>query len=289
MEFIHKEFLRSAFLGLIVADALGVPYEFMSRDTFKCTGMSSGGAHNQPRGTWSDDTSMAIATLDSFIECDKIDYHDIMRRFVAWTRGKEYCPHGEMFDIGGATSSAISKFMFGTEPLLCGGTGERSNGNGSLMRILPLAFIEHSEQEIFDLSALTHAHPISKEGCRIYIELIKKLFSGEKKENAVASLSIRHEAYERIPTISTLSRNEIKSTGYVVDSLEAAIWCFLTTDNYRDCVITAVELGDDTDTVAEICGALAGLYYGESQIPIQWINALARKRYIISLINKALK
>lgn len=288
MEFINKEFLKPAFLGLIVADALGVPFEFMSRDTFKCVGMTSGGAHNQPKGTWSDDSSMAIATLDSFIECDKIDYYDIMKRFVSWTREEKYCPHGEMFDIGGATSSAISRFEYGTEPLLCGGKDEYSNGNGSLMRILPLAFVEHTEDDIFNLSALTHAHPISKEGCRIYLELIEKLFNGESKEKAVASLTVRHPVYKRIPVISSFTRDEIKSTGYVVDSLEAAIWCFLTTDSYRDCVITAVELGEDTDTVAEISGALAGIYYKESQIPKEWIDALVKKDYILSLIDKAI-
>ena len=289
IKFTNKEHFASAMWGLITADALGVPYEFRNRDTFKVKGMVGYGTHHQPAGYWSDDSSMMLATLCSFIEKDRIDHDDIMSRFAAWRDKGEYTPAGVCFDIGIAVNKALSRYRDGYKPLECGGRGNYDNGNGSLMRILPAAFITHTEQDIIELSAITHANEISTTGCRLYIKLAEYLMQGMSKTEALNSLKDCSGVYERLPHIHTLPRTEISSSGYILHSLEAAVWCLMNTESYRDCVITAVELGDDTDTVAAIAGGLAGIYYGiggKNGIPEEWINALAKREWIEELINK---
>lgn len=283
--------LYDGIMGLAVADALGVPFEFKARDTFRVTGMVGYGTHRQPAGTWSDDTSMTLATLASLAEKGKIDLKDMMERFCAWIYEGAYTAHGEVFDFGGTTIRAIEAYKKHGNVRKCGGTSTHSNGNGSLMRILPLAFVPHTSLDICDVSALTHAHGISVLSCRYYLKVAKKLLEGADKREAVKSLDYDCEGeFIRVPIIDCYKREQIKSTGYVLDTLEAALWCLLTTENYRDCVITAVELGDDTDTVAAVAGGLAGIYYGsggENGIPEEWIAALAKKEYIAELCEKA--
>ncbi len=290
MRFKNTEHLKSAMLGLIVADALGVPYEFKKRDTFEVKGMTGNGTHNQPAGTWSDDSSMALATLDSFIKCEKIDFDDVMERFVSWFDGGEYCPYGVCFDVGHTTLTAIGKYKNGYSAIRCGGRGFRDNGNGSLMRILPIAFVEHAVQDIFDLSSLTHAHEISLMSCRLYVQLAENLMNGMSKEEAITHLTCCIDECENIPKMKHYPRESIKSSGYVIDSFEAAVWSFVNSESYSDCVIRAVELGEDTDTVAAIAGGLAGVYYGiggEKGIPEEWIDTLARKDWIMEMLDKA--
>ena len=291
MHFIHQQYLKPAILGLVVGDALGVPFEFKRRDTFACPDMVGYGTHNQPAGTWSDDSSMVLATLTSFLECGNMDFRDIMQRFCDWLQKGEYCPHGVCFDAGGTTVSAISRYMLsGEDPTACGGKDYFDNGNGSLMRILPIVFVEHSLEDIYDLSRLTHAHEISLTCCELYLRLAENLMRGMPKEEAVQRLAKCEGACKRIAYIGDLDRSLIKSSGYVVDTLEAAVWCFLRTDSYRDCVTTAVELGEDTDTVAAVAGGLAGLYYGiggQRGIPEAWIKCLARLDWINQLLEKA--
>ena len=153
MKFKNKEYLKSAMFGVIAADALGVPFEFKKRDEFKVEGMVGYGSHNQPVGTWSDDSSMTLATLDSFIECEDFDYYDLMNRFCSWLKGEAYCPYMECFDAGRTTVVAIHRYIEGREPTQCGGRGWMDNGNGSLMRILPIAFVEHTIEDILNLSS----------------------------------------------------------------------------------------------------------------------------------------
>ncbi len=294
MKFKHTEHLKNAMLGLIVADALGVPFEFKKRDTFKVEGMTGYGTHGKPAGTWSDDSSMTLATLDSFIQKDKIDLHDIMRKFLAWFETGMYSPYDECFDIGHTTATALNRYdelsqKRKVNPTKCGGNGFRDNGNGSLMRILPIAFIEHTTNDIINLSSLTHAHKISLLACCIYVQLAENLMNGMTKEQAMKNLSYCTDEYEKIPRIKDYPREKIRSSGYVVDSLEAAVWCFMNTESYKDCVITAVELGEDTDTVAAIAGGLAGIFYGiggEKGIPRGWIDNLAKKDWIMEMLDK---
>ncbi|MBP3441730.1 MAG: ADP-ribosylglycohydrolase family protein [Clostridia bacterium] len=290
MKFINTEYLKSAMLGLIVADALGVPFEFKNRGTFRVAGMTGYGTHNQPVGTWSDDSSMTLATLDSMIRTEKLNCDDIMERFTGWFDDGTYCPYGECFDIGHTTLTAIGKYKSGYSATRCGGKGFKDNGNGSLMRILPIAFVEHTVDDILDLSSLTHAHEISLMSCRLYVQIAENLMSGMSKEDAITHLRCCVDECENIPKMKDYPQEQIKSSGYVIDSFEAAVWSFVNSESYRECVIKAVELGDDTDTVAAIAGGLAGIYYGiggEKGIPEEWIDTLARKDWIMEMLDKA--
>lgn len=268
-----KEKIYSGIMGLVVGDALGVPFEFMQRDTFKAEGMTGYGTHNQPPGTWSDDSSMTLATMESIEHQDGIYPLDIMWNFVNWLSTGAFTPYGEVFDAGSTTVSAIERFRRGVSIEHCGGTSERNNGNGALMRILPLAFVPHTLDELDAVVGLTHAHPISRLCCSIYLDVADFLIHGGRAKEISALYA----------DIDMRNRDEIKSSGYVVDTLEAAIWCLLKTDSYRDCVLTAVNLGEDTDTVAAVAGGLAGILYGvggEKGIPEEWIEQIAKREEI---------
>lgn len=277
-------------IGLIVGDALGVPFEFKSRDSFKATDMVGFGTHYQPAGTWSDDSSMTIATLESLLCKGKIDPEDIMNNFVKWLIIGDFTPYGEVFDIGNTTRTAIHKYKNNWEsPIKCGGTSEADNGNGSLMRILPLAFVKPTIKDVCKVSSLTHAHAFSKIACAVYVNVAENLIDGGKEKVKIQPFILQNyqkflpDKYERLQHIGELSRAKIKSTGYVIDTLEAALWCFINTDSYRNCVLTAVNLGGDTDTIAAVAGGLAGIYYGvggEKGVPEEWIAKIPRHYWI---------
>lgn len=284
--------IYNGIMGLVVGDALGVPVEFKERDTYKVTDMIGFGTYNQLPGTWSDDSSMTLATLESIVRMGVIDTADIMHNFYEWLQNGEFTPWGEVFDIGGATRRAIVRYANGTDPLKCGGKTRMDNGNGALMRILPVALLSGDRQTILNVAHLTHAHFISDYACLIYAAVVENLLEGMEKEvavfdavqvlqNEIGSVSMLNE-YNRLPKLQQLQRKEIRSSGYVVDTLEAALWCFLNTDSYRDCVLLAVNLGSDTDTVAAVAGGLAGIYYGcgENGIPDKWIAQIPQKSWI---------
>ncbi len=282
-------------LGVAVGDALGVPVEFKARGTFLVTGMQGYGTHNQPSGTWSDDTSLTLALADNLLP-ESYELSDIAWGFIDWYANAAYTPHGTVFDIGNATAKAIERLKKGVAPEQAGGAGERDNGNGSLMRIAPLAFymfgIRKAEERfriVKEVSSLTHAHEWSVAACYIYVEMLNKLRMGRTKKAAYVEL--REDFARGVPfiskatlakfvrilenDISALPEEEIRSSGFVIDTLEAALWCFLTTDNYKDAVLKAVNLGDDTDTTGAVTGALAGLAYGLDSIPQEWLDQLA--------------
>jgi ADP-ribosylglycohydrolase len=214
-----------------------------------------------------------------------------------------------LFDCGGICASAIENcFAHDLPATECGLSGERSNGNGSLMRIYPFSLIAYHLQEkhglidelIDQASALTHAHERARLGCRIYTRVLQALLETPEKSAIKAALreskhryadSSELAHYERLcsPDFDTLPRKSIKSTGYIVDTLEAAIWCVLTTNSYQECVCKAVNLGEDTDTVAAVAGSLAGALYGYGAIPEEWLNTLKRRDYIEELCEKLCK
>lgn len=268
-------------IGLVVGDALGVPYEFRQRDTFKAVGMAGYGSHNQPAGTWSDDSSLTLATLESIGRLGKIDLNDIMHNFVSWLARNDFTAHGNVFDVGVTTQQAIYNYaIYHMRPETCGGNKELDNGNGSLMRILPLAFIPHDIYDERKLSSLTHAHDTSVFACEFYLAVASGLLAGLRKDIAIIrACTGANPPFQRLEMLDELSRDDIRSTGYVVDTLEAALWCFLKAENYRDCVLMAVNLGEDTDTVAAVAGGLAGIYYGvggKNGIPEEWLEKIAR-------------
>ncbi len=310
-----KQKIYNTLYGAIVADALGVPVEFKDRDYLKknpVTDMTGYGTYNLPKGSWSDDSSMLLCLAESIGRLGIIDYDDIMQNFLDWFKKAKFTPDHHVFDIGRTCQSAVENFRKGTEALKCGLSDGSNNGNGSLMRIAPLPFYlfvmfgdqamdkEESFELIHNISKLTHAHPISLIGCDIYCAIMLELINGTKKEELLPKALPRIGAfvrnhpeytdvlskYDRIThqTFSTLPEKEIKSTGYVVDSLEAALWCFLTTENYRDCVLKAVNLGYDTDSIACIAGSIAGLCYGD--IPEEWIKSIRNKKLVDKIIEE---
>ena len=281
--------IYNGLLGLVVGDAMGVPVEFNPRDSFKVTDMTGYGTYDLPAGSWSDDSSMMLATVESIARLGKIDTDDIMKNFVRWVNDGEFTPYGEMFDIGRATRNAIQRYVAGIPAEQCGGTAEWDNGNGSLMRILPLAFTDCDYETVNAVSSLTHAHEISKAACRVYVYVARQLLQGKTLEEIYKCFGMKQSMFDRLPLLKDLTRDEIKSTGYVVDTLEAALWCNLKSSSYRECILLAVNLGDDTDTVAAVAGGLAGIIYGvggEQGIPEEWIKQMARNEWIAELCGK---
>lgn len=254
--------LRDAIYGLAVGDALGVPYEFRLRGSFACTGMVGHGTHDQPAGTWSDDTSMTLATCDSIRACGCVDVGDMLSRFRAWIDGGAYAIDGVVFDYGNTTARALAA---GT-----GCAGERDNGNGSLMRIAPLAFTGATDDEVRAVSAVTHAHPVSTEVCVDMVHVMRALAAGASPAEAIPDFDVLLAASEK----------DLGSGGFVWDTYCAALWCLAVSESYEECVLRAVNLGDDTDTTAAVAGVLAGIVYGADAIPAAWMEAL-RGRDII--------
>ena len=247
--------LAAAVWGAAIGDALGVPYEFKGRDTFECQGMVGHGTHNQPAGTWSDDTALMLATCDSIRVVGRVDADDLLMRFRRWYNDGAYTPDGAVFDIGNATATALRTGR--------GLDGEWDNGNGSLMRIAPLAFCDATDDEVRAASAVTHAHPTSTEACVEFVHLLR--------DTAADPNGTREKLMSELAGVA---RDEVRSGGYVLDTLKAAKWCFANTSNYRDCVLAAVNLGSDTDTTACVAGALAGTAYGLDAIPAEWLDAM---------------
>lgn len=310
--------IKSVIMGHAVGDALGVPIEFVSRaelDQNPVEDMEGYGTYPYPAGCWSDDTSMTLAALDSLAN-DKIDWEEIMVNFGRWYYKDEYTPTGEMFDVGNTCSTAIENHFKYDKPLeFCGLTNERSNGNGSLMRIHPFALYEYAKgtfeiDNIHTASALTHAHKRSMFACGIYSFVLWEILKSPSKasiryglnkarifyrnneenyqyENLYRRIGLVGLQFEDPDTFHRFEREDIKSGGYVVHTLEAAIWCLRTTSNYKDCVLKAVNLGDDTDTVAAIAGGLAGALYGYDTIPKDWLLKLHKRRYIEAMCDRA--
>lgn len=300
------DLIRAAMFGHAIADAMGVPVEFLDRAELEkdpVTDYRGYGSHPVPAGTWSDDTSMTIATLDSLAY--GLDYDDMMHRFCDWKHKAKYTATGEVFDMGITTNHALSRYIKGTPALECGCCDEYDNGNGSLMRIIPAALyckykmpfasIEEHIDVIHKTSQLTHAHPRSVVGCGIYALILMELLSWRNKSAIRLALSKANAYYDTLPEykgeLSHYMRvfqmcdelpveDEIKSTGYVVTTLEAALWCLLTTNSYGECILKAVNLGNDTDTVAAVAGGLAGVLYGVEGIPSEWRDGLIQNEVI---------
>jgi ADP-ribosyl-[dinitrogen reductase] hydrolase len=305
-------------MGLCIGDALGVPVEFQSRYSLSLKpvmSMSGNGIHSQPAGTWSDDSSLAFCLANSM--CKGYDLKDIGNSFLKWKNEAFWTAHGEVFDIGIATSCALDSLKLTNNPFTSGGRAEEDNGNGSLMRILPIVFLVKDLpiikrfQIVKDVSGITHAHTRSVLGCFIYVEYALELMKGIEKYEALAKMqdivnqflnsnAIASEKemglYNRILQNNTIPydcspidsyfETEIFSSGYVVHTLEASIWCFLKTSNYADSVLKAVNLGKDTDTTGCVTGGLAGLYYGNENIPEAWKNVIAKKIEIEDLAER---
>ena len=301
--------IKSALFGVAVGDALGVPVEFNSRQTIAknpVTDMVGFGTYNLPPGTWSDDSSLAFCLAEALTQ--GFELKTIGQNFVNWYNHNFWTPRGNVFDIGIATRQAIARLAQGEKAELSGGFDESDNGNGSLMRILPLLFyiqdkpINERYEITKQVSSITHGHIRSVIACFYYLEFARQIFSGKEKfeiyahlqteiTNHLTSLSINPKEialFDRLlkNDIHNLNADDIQSSGYVLHTLEASIWCFLTTDNYKEAVLKAVNLGNDTDTTGAVTGGLAGLLYGFDNIPTNWTEQIARKDDIENLTER---
>ena len=305
----NKDLVFGAILGVAVGDALGVPAEFSERDTLKnkpVEGMEGYGAHNQPPGTWSDDTSLTLCLIDSL--CNGYNLNDLAAKFLLWYNEGLWTPHGEAFDIGDTTLYSLENLSMGISPRVSGGNDEYDNGNGSLMRIAPLIFYTYHLDLIerfkivHEVSSITHAHPRALIACDYYVQYGIDLLNGKSKEEAYFHTNeIITEFFKEMPdfkqelkhyrrilegNVWELPEQDIISHGYVVYTLEGALWSFIPTNNFKEAVLKAVNLGHDTDTFGAVTGGLAGLYYGYESIPEEWLNVLAKRENIENLLNK---
>lgn len=299
---ITRQIIENGIFGLAIGDALGVPYEYKHRNMIKntpCRDMIGYGTYGKAEGTWSDDTGLTLAMLDGLSEIKNGRYSPIMDKFVLYLKYGNFTVDG-VFDIGNTCESAIRNyFLKGEDPLSCGLSSEQSNGNGSLMRILPAVF--YSLQKfgtinrsfIDDMSALTHAHSLSKVSCNIYANVVWGILLGENLCKTISkatkkSISKKYKEFNRLRSkkFKCLKEEEISSSSYVVDTLESALWCLCNTRSFSECVLKAVNLGDDTDTVGAVAGSLAGIYYGKESIPKTWIKTLRGQDVINASIDK---
>ena len=290
--------IAGGLLGLLVGDALGVPFQFKPRSDRRVDPVSSMrgyGTDNQPPGTWSDDGSLTLCTAEALL--DGFDLQRVANNFVRWLDQGYWTPFGRPFDIGHTTRHAIKRLRQGVPPIEAGGPREQDNGNGSLMRILPLALrwpslpVLELYTRAHALSCLTHAHPRSQLACGFYTVLATRLLAGEKpvagyKQTIELVLPAYHQPpfdsellhFQRIfdGSIANVPEDEINGDGYVVHTLEASLWCLLRAETYREVVLTAVNLGEDTDSTAAVAGGLAGIVWGVDSIPVEWVDGLAR-------------
>ena len=315
------EITRDALLGEAVGDAFGVPVEFLSRAEVRAIhprdmlgSDSACPVHSRwgdriPRGSWSDDTSMTVASMDSFIRNGgRIDYPDQMTCFLRWWDEKEYCCLDYPFGLGGNISAAMERFRRGTPALKCGGKTILDNGNGALMRILPFSlyciFNELNEDETAEISgngsAITHGHEISRMCCFLWTEFLRSLVNGREAESDCRdSLNSAIDHIESLPCekwfssatlddlrkitkkkTRELTERDIRETGYVVDTLYTAFYSLYHADDYETSILNAVGLGYDTDTAAAVTGTAAGILYGTESIPERWLNILREKDYL---------
>jgi len=300
------ENIEGCFLGLAIGDALGVPVEFASRPSLKhdpVRTMMGYGTWSQPAGTWSDDSSLTFCLAESLI--GGYDIHAIGQSFLRWMKEGHWGAHHKVFDIGGTTRVSIQRLSEGESPLYSGEFEEDSNGNGSLMRIVPASLYFSQEEnhtlwnKIQEVSGITHRHFRSVFSCFVFSKLVSAILQGHDKRKAydlarqdasryadeIGINPDERKLFERTLNGSLIGdpQEKIYSTGYVLHTLEAAIWCFLNTGSYHDAVLRAVNLGGDTDTTGCVTGALAGLYYGSSEIPDVWKSVIARRDDIITL------
>ncbi|HXF63433.1 MAG TPA: ADP-ribosylglycohydrolase family protein [Caldilineaceae bacterium] len=297
-----RDRFRGCLLGLACGDAVGTTVEFKPRGSFSpITDMVGGGPFGLQPGQWTDDTSMALCLATSLVECRGFDARDQMERYVAWMNEGYLSSTGTCFDIGFTTSEALYRFQATGEPF-SGSTDPGRAGNGSLMRLapVPLYFYPDVAATIHyaaESSRTTHGAPEAVDACRYFSLVLNRALAGaDKDETLFTAPALPAGAPLLSPTIEAIARGSyrdkeepaIASSGYVVDSLEAALWSFYTTDSYEAAILRAANLGDDADTIAAITGQIAGAHYGVQAIPSHWLARLAMREEIQSLADRLL-
>lgn len=293
---------KRALWGFIIGDAYGVPMEFMERDTFNVSDMIGYGCWDVPAGTWSDDSAMTLITIEHLINDTSLA--DLKRAFCDWAYRGHWTYNDEpSFDVGLTISEVINRWekngLYETAK-----TDEHSNGNGALMRILPIAFYSYKrsieERYVKDYATLTHGHIRSTLCCLHYTYVVHALMDGLSIRDSLKQANdyilpkladypeeVTH--FERLLTIENVSRDDINSNGYVIHTLEAVYWSLLNSTSYYETIFNAVHLGSDTDTVGAIAGGLAGLYYEKLNIPEDWMELIPKHEEIDTLLNRFVK
>ena len=285
-----------AFLGLAVGDAVGTTLEFSARDAQpRLADMRGGGPFSLPLGAWTDDTAMALALADSLAESGTLDCRDLMDRFTRWWRDGEYSCTGTCFDIGNATCAALDRYSRTGDPI-AGSTDPRTAGNGSLMRLAPVAVRFWNDRTRLvdtaaDQSRTTHGAEEAVDACRAFAELLADAIAGASRAAVLAP-----RPFEGAPAVAGIvagswrgrRREEVRSSGYVVHTLEAALWSVARTGDFRNAVLLAANLADDADTVAAVTGQLAGALYGLSGIPERWLDRVAWKGRLLDAAQRLL-
>lgn len=293
---------KRALWGFIIGDAYGVPMEFTERDTFTVHDMIGYGCWDVPAGTWSDDSAMTLITMEHLIEDTSMA--DLKKAFCDWAfRGYWTFNNEPSFDVGLTIAELINRWeKKGLYEIAI--NDEMSNGNGALMRILPIAFYSYKrqieERYIKDYATLTHGHIRSTLCCLHYTYVVHHLLddlsiakslhlANEQLLEKLINYPEERSHFERIFSIETLQRDDIKSNGYVIHTLEAVYWSLLNSDSYYDTIFNAVHLGNDTDTIAAIAGGLAGIHYEELNIPADWMELIPKRQEIDTLIDRFVK
>ena len=296
----------AALLGLAVGDALGTTIEFTPPGSFRpVTDMVGGGPFDLAPGEWTDDTSMALCLAESIVECSGFDPRDQIERYCRWWKEGHFSVKGHCFDIGGTTRDALSKFM-GEGKAYAGSTSTKAAGNGSLMRLAPVAMAFANRPTLAigfagESSRTTHAARECVDACRYLAAILVGLINGESKDavlsdlyTPVANLWDAEPLAPKVVEIAAGSFKEkapptIRGTGYVIECLEAALWAFYNTGNFRDAILKAANLGNDADTTAAVCGQIAGACYGTAGLPGDWVGKLAMREEITQLATKLTK
>ena len=293
-EITFKHRARGALLGLAVGDAIGTTVEFKPRGSFRAmTDMVGGGPFGLEPGQFTDDTSMALCLAASLIDSG-FNLQDQMTRYTRWANEVYMSSNGRCFDIGIATRGALQRFQRNGDPQ-AGSTNPNSAGNGCLMRLAPVPIryadnpelaVRYSEEQ----ATTTHQAPECLAASRLFGEILVRALEGQSKEQVLAPPLLTGKLPTKLDLIGrgrylTKDRQAIRGTGYVVDSLEATLWCFAQTSSFRECVLMAANLGDDADTTAAQAGQIAGAFYGESAIPLEWLAKLVMVKAIRGMVD----
>ena len=292
VEVTQKERLAGGVWGHLVGDAMGVPYEFLARKAVGKVVWGKTGTHQQEAGTWSDDGGLMLALLDSLLS-EGFSLRDQGRKALAWWQGDDY-KVGELFDIGNTTVDALRRLKEGAQPEWAGGGREEDNGNGALMRILPVALVGRNKSadevagEAMKAATLTHRHPKAQVTCALYALVAHNLLAGEEKTEALEEAQrsmerltsgVYQQALEDLNAYS-----ERKGSGYVLDSFWSAWEAFLGASSYAKCIESAIKYGNDTDTTACVAGGLGGIYWGVQGIPEAWRRGMRGKEIVEPLV-----
>ena len=287
------ERFQGCLLGLACGDAVGTTVEFRPRGTFRpVTDMVGGGPFGLRPGEWTDDTSMALCLASSLLEQGNFDAVDQMRRYCRWQQDGYWSSNGRCFDIGNTVSAALSRFRMTGQPL-CGSTDPYTAGNGCIMRLapVPMFFFPDRDWSIYiagESSLTTHGAAECVDSCRLLAAVLHQALSGVGKEDVLLAHGLGEFASRKVQAIAagdyrSKTQKQIRGSGYVVDCLEAALWCFQQTDSFAEAVLAAVNLGEDADTTGAVCGQIAGAYYGVYAVPPDWLDRLALRAEIQQL------